>query len=361
MKNDPQVAKHRDALRQASRVVPVALDFGVVQLYRAQGLTNPAERKAELQRAEATFLSLGNAIGDTDEYKLNLGKVNYWLGKSQEGRKLLDEILSRAAGDFRLRMAVIETLREVGAETDARKLVEHMYNKETADDNKFEAAELRALLATDLDDEIAWLNRGRPGDPEIKASLSLARGQKGLRDGDEPLAEQNLRQAAELYTSFPESMASLNDAALCYGGLFHLRGQTDDLRQAARLLERAVSLKPDNSVLMINAADLNFDLALADACSSRIDLRLIHMVGRGGLLGFFYNDGAGRRQCWPARSSRRPWPRRQRTTTSRSCSRRSGPATITRPSRRTACSTTRRRWRGSCGRSTMRSPTRKRA
>ena len=294
VKNDPQVAKQRDALRQASRVVPVALDFGVVQLYRAQGLSDPAERKAELQQAETTFLSIGNAIGDTDEYKLNLGKVYYWLGKSKEGRKLLDEILFRAANNFELRMAVAQTLREVGAETDSRNLVEHIYNNATSDDHKYEAAELRALLFFDLDDEIAWLNRARPGDPDVKASLALARGQKGLQDGDEKAAEQNLRQAAELYTSFPESMSSLNDAALCYSGLFHSRGDTADLRQAARLLDRAVSLKPDNSVLMINAADLYFDVALADAFATQIDLRLIHSVGRGGLLGFFYRDGAGR-------------------------------------------------------------------
>jgi len=305
IKRDPQIARLRAELRQHSRVVPVALDFGVVQLYRAQGLSDPAERKAELERAEATFLAIGNAIGDSDEYKLNLAKVDYWLGKSAEGKKLLDEILERNAGDFKIRLAVVKTLREVGAETEARDQAEKLYNEESSEDNRYEAAELRALLFKDIDDEIEWLNRGRLSDPSVKASLTLARGNKAMIDGDDRAAEQELRQAAELYAGFPEATSSLNNAALCYSSLFHVRGDVTDLQQAARMLEKAVSLKPDDSVLMINAAELQYDLALAEVCGDEIDLRLIHMSGRSGLLGYLYRDGAGRSQAI-ARLSGRP-------------------------------------------------------
>ena len=297
IKSDSAVARHRESLRQSSRVVPVALDFGVVQLYRAQGLADPAERKAELERAEATFLAIGNAAGDTDEYKLNLGKVYYWLGKSVEGKKLLDEILARNAGDFQIRLAVVATLREVGAETEARKLVEQIYNEETDEDNRYRAAGLRALLFTDLDDEIEWLNRCRVSDPSIKASLALARGNKALQDRDDQAAEQELRQAATLYESFPESSSSLNNAALCYNSLFHVRGELADVRKAATMLERAVSLKPDNSTLMINAADMYYNLALAELCGEQIDLRLIRMSGGDSVLGYLYRDEAGRQRA----------------------------------------------------------------
>ncbi len=296
IKSDPAVTRQREVLRQSSRVVPVALDFGVVQLYRAQGLADPAERKIELEKAEATFLAIGNAAGDTDEYKLNLGKVYYWLGKSAEGKKLLDEILERNAGDFQIRLAVVGTLREVGAETEARQLVEQIYNEETDEDNRYRAAGLRALLFTDIDDEIEWLNLCRVSDPSIKASLALARGNKALQDRDDATAEQELRQAAALYEGFPESSSSLNNAALCYNSLFHVRGQLADLRKAAAMLDRAVSLKPDNSTLMINAADMNFNLALAELCGEQIDLRLIRTSGGNNVLGYLYRDDAGRQQ-----------------------------------------------------------------
>ena len=55
----------------------------------------------------------GNAVGDSDEFKLNMGKVNYWLGKQDEGKKLLDDILQRNAGDFHVKYAVARTLRDV--------------------------------------------------------------------------------------------------------------------------------------------------------------------------------------------------------------------------------------------------------
>src|SRR5262249_47360936 len=146
----------------------------------AQAIADPRLRKAELQLAEETFLTIGNAVGDSDEFKLNMGKVNYWLGKHDEGKKLLDDILQRNATDFRVKYAVARTLREVGAEVEARNLIEKLYNEEKDEENKYTAAEYRSLLRNDLDDEILWLSRARPGKPSVKASLAAARGHKAM-------------------------------------------------------------------------------------------------------------------------------------------------------------------------------------
>jgi tetratricopeptide (TPR) repeat protein len=296
LKHDPLVARRRGELRRQSRVVPVALDFGVVQLHRAQAIADAQLRKAELQLAEETFLAIGNAVGDSDEFKLNMGKVNYWLGKHDEGKKLLDDILQRNAGDFRVKYAVARTLREVGAERESRELIEKLYNEEKNEDNKFLAAEYRSLLRKDLDDEILWLSRARPGNPSVKASLCLARGNKALMDGDESAAERELRQAAELYVSFPENAGSLNDAALCYNGLFHLLGKVEDISQAARLLEKAVALKPDDSTLMINAASQQLDLAMAQVTAGKIDPRVVRLGGRYSAPALLYRDSDSRQQ-----------------------------------------------------------------
>ena len=104
------VARNREELRRQSRSSGGA-DFGVVQLHRAQAIADPRLRKAELQLAEETFLAIGNAVGDSDEFKLNMAKVNYWLGKHDEGKKLLDDILQRNANDFRVKYAVANAAR----------------------------------------------------------------------------------------------------------------------------------------------------------------------------------------------------------------------------------------------------------
>jgi len=296
LKNDPLVARQRDVMRRQSRVVPVALDFGVVQLHRAQAIAYPRLRKAELQLAEETFLTIGNAVGDSDEFKLNMGKVNYWLGKHDEGKKLLDDILQRNASDFRVKFAVARTLREVGAEVESRNLIDKLYNEEKDEEDKYVAAEYRSLLRNDLDDEILWLSRARPGKPSVKASLAAARGHKAMLEDNEEAAERELRQAAELYASFPESAGAMNDASLCYNSLYQLRGKVDDIGQAARLLEKAVALKPDDSTLIINAASQQWDLAIAQVTASKLDPRVVRLGGRDAVLGYLYRDSIGRDQ-----------------------------------------------------------------
>src|SRR5207244_2159341 len=71
-------------LTAANKIVHVTLDLGIVQLNRAQSLSDPAARKTELEAAERTFLAIHGLAGDTDEYRLFLGQVYYWLGKSAQ-------------------------------------------------------------------------------------------------------------------------------------------------------------------------------------------------------------------------------------------------------------------------------------
>src|SRR5205823_14841507 len=198
------------------------------------------------------------------------------------GKKLLDDILQRNAGDFHVKYAVARTLREVGAEVDSRALLEQLYNEEKDENNKYVAARFRSVIRKDLDDEILWLSRARQGDPAVKASLAMARGNKAREESNDEAAVRELQEAAELFISFPETSGSLNDASLCYNGLFYVRGKIEDLSQAARLLEKAVALEPDDSVLMINAASQQFDLAVAQASAGQIDPRFIRYCGRAG-------------------------------------------------------------------------------
>ena len=94
LKDDPELQRQREVLARESVVVPVAIDLGIAQLARAQHLKEPKARKAELERAEKTFLAVRGQAGKTTEYRFSLGQVYYWLGRQAEGRKLFDEILA---------------------------------------------------------------------------------------------------------------------------------------------------------------------------------------------------------------------------------------------------------------------------
>jgi tetratricopeptide (TPR) repeat protein len=293
VKADSQFAALRETFIKEAQIVPVALDLGLVQLQRAQTLEDQAARKAELEQAEKTFLSVGNTAGDSDEYQLNLGKVYYWLGKQKEGRKLFDAILARNAKNFDIRIALARILREVGAEGEARELAEKIFKEESDPEHKSAAASMRSLLARESDEEILWLSRCRQSDPEVKASLCLARARKAIKEANDGEAQVQLRQAVALYEAMPESSPSLNNAAIGYDGLFNLVGDAADLRKAAELFDKAISLQPDDSILLFNTAGTFQKLAVAETLGHLVDLRLMGMTGDLDLLRLCYYDQRG--------------------------------------------------------------------
>jgi hypothetical protein len=137
----------------------VALDLGLVLLRRGQVLNDPEARQRELEKAEKTFLAIRTTAGKTDEFRLSLGQVYYWLGKHADGRKLFDALLADKGRDSKTLGAVAQVLREVGAVSEARTLVEEAYDKETDPRQKAGMARSRAAMRRDLDDRIRWLER----------------------------------------------------------------------------------------------------------------------------------------------------------------------------------------------------------
>src|SRR6185503_17240534 len=111
-------------LRAANKIVPVTLDLGIVQVNRAQNLQNQDARKKELEAAERTFLAIKGLAGETDEYRLFLGQVYYWLGKSKEGKALYDRLLASRKRAFPILIALAYKLRMVGEIAQARELSE---------------------------------------------------------------------------------------------------------------------------------------------------------------------------------------------------------------------------------------------
>jgi hypothetical protein len=261
----------------------------MVQLQRGRAAADPAVRKQELEAAEKTFLSVRGAAGQSENYKLTLGQVYYWLGKPAEGRKLIDELLvGKPSAEAALSAATV--LREVGAVEDARKIAEDAYDREVDAVKKHNIASLRAVMFKDLDDEIAWLSRSDTDSLQIKASLASCSGQKEQREGRAEEAIAQFQKAIAVYDTMPENAASLNNSSLVIFALYGLTGDAATFTKAADRLDRAVAMKPSDSILLINSATLVMNAVARDAVGSEIDTRALGESAGWGMLAFLYKD-----------------------------------------------------------------------
>jgi tetratricopeptide (TPR) repeat protein len=252
MSNDPAYRRLLASLKEANEIVPVALDLGIVQLGRAQELQDPAERKKELEAAEKTFLAIRGFAGESDEYRLFLGQVYYWLGRAPEGKQLFDELLANRKRAYPILMSLANTLRNVGETSEARKLAEEAYQKAKDDPQRYAAVMFRALAFKDNEDRIAWLAKGNPDDTHTQIELNYARSIQALEKGDKENAARLARATIAGYQKQVRNAATLNNEALAYALLYNATGNPDDQKQYMRLQEDAVSLSPSDSILLIN-------------------------------------------------------------------------------------------------------------
>ncbi len=289
---DPGVAKAREALQQAAEVVPVALDLGFVLLRRAQEATDPQTRQAELEKAEKTFLAIQGIASESDQYRLYLGQVYYWLGKQDEGRQLFDELLEAKGRGFDTLMSVSHVLREVGAETEFRSLIEEAYEGTTEQDKKEAAAFVRSLSPVDMDDQILWLRRSKPSSLHVKASLSSALGNKAITEGKVQEAANHLQEAIKVYESQPETAELLNNLSLVYNSLAYVTGNRSDCEKSSEMLEKAVALRPSDSILLHNAASSVMESALWDITGDAIDLTKVKGATDLSLIGYLCRNSS---------------------------------------------------------------------
>lgn len=286
----PDLLEKREALRRLSSVVPVVLDIGVAHLSRAQGISDPARRRAELEAAEKTFLSIESAAGDTDEYKMALGQVYYWMGRNKEGKALFDGLLAKHQRSTGILLTVAGTLRNLGVQTEVRSLAEEAYRGESDPGRKSQAAHLRALVRKDTDDAIEWLERADTTNPLIRASLNDARANKAIAEGRVKEAENYLKKAVDDYARLPESATSLNNGGLAWISRFDVTGDPAAFERGLKLLEKAVELAPDDSILSFNVSQGVMRGALIDLIGSDIDLKVVKSYIDLPLLGYFYAE-----------------------------------------------------------------------
>lgn len=275
IQNEPAFKRAVADLTAANSVVHVTLDLGMVQLSRAQNLSDPAARKAEIEEAEKTFLAIRGLAGNTDQYRLFLGQVYYWLGKSKEGGELFAQLLAAHKRAYPILMQLAHTLREVGDESQARDLTEEAYRTAKTAEDKFVAAALRTHLNKDIDDQIAWLEKCDPAEATTQINLDSARANKALKDGQRDRAAEYLRHAIQGYRNLAQTSTTLNNCGVAYLDLYLATGDLKDHSHGLALIEQALSLAPGDSVLLMNITHLFVERAYMDLVADSIRFGLL--------------------------------------------------------------------------------------
>jgi tetratricopeptide (TPR) repeat protein len=291
---DAGLKRKWEAVNRHMAVAAVSLDLGRLQLLRAHRLDDPAARKAELERAEETLMSVQRVARGDSQHQLDLGEVKYCLGKQEEGRKLFDQVLAAEGRKFEVITDVAFRYRDLGASSDARALYEEAYNQQGIDQKKRQyVAYMRSITSKDLDDRITWLEKTDLNEPQTKATLADARGQKAIRDGKEDEAAKFFREAVDIYAAQKESSSVLNNGAISCQSLFEVTGDLSVLDRAMHMMEKAVSLKPRDSILLGNAGSSVKGAAIRGLVGDKIDLKKLRREGGLDLLPFLYSDAAG--------------------------------------------------------------------
>ena len=280
--------------RAANRTVQAALDLGMARLYRSQSQSDPAARKSELAVAESDFLAVRNQAGNWDVFRLSLGQIEYWLGKPREGQQLFEELLIAHRRAPAALLSVATALRDLGEENQARTLAEEAYRTGSTDPEKFAAAWLRVHLRQDVDEELVWLAKCDPKEPEVMVELNTARGNAALRDSDRDRAAQFFRLAIASYEKMPRTSPALNNWSLVCLNLYHASGDLQDYNRALALLEEGIALSPAESVQLLNIAHLQATRACMDVVGQAIRFDLLQTEPDAAMLLCLCGDEAER-------------------------------------------------------------------
>jgi hypothetical protein len=281
-------------LRDSAAIVPAALDLGIVTVHRAQKLGDPAARQAQFEAAEKVFLSIRGVAGDSDNYRLYLGQVYYWLGKHDDGKKLFDELLQAHGRDHRMLLDVGGLLRSVGALHDARALVEEAHAKAKTSDERWSAAQIRAVMYVDADDELAWLERSDRSSGRVRASIHTTKAQLAERKGQRALAKREYELAVVELSKLPEDASQHNSLALVHLALYAMEGDPLQRDRGLARLDQALALQPADSILLLNNISAVSSAAVASIVGDTIDLPALRSGGDFGLVEFLHNDDASR-------------------------------------------------------------------
>jgi len=286
-------ASYQNALnnyREAASIVPVVMDFGILQLRNAETMSSESERKAELKAAEETFLSIRSVAGDSDDFKIYLGQVYFWLGKQDDGQALFDEVIERSGRDPGILMTVASTLRTLGKVGMAAELTQEAYENSKDDETKYFAASMMQHLSNTIEDKIKWLERSDTNAAYVKANLMENKGHLAVQKGNNKQAASFYRQAIEHSESLPESASNFNNTALTYFALHQVTGDQEFYGKGVDLMSKAVELAPDQSILLSNSASTRITNSLYEVLGNKIDFSQLKLQPSLEHASYYYSN-----------------------------------------------------------------------
>jgi len=277
MDSDPKLSKARQKRTVHSHVVSLSIRLGMIRLRRANGMAG-AKKKSMLAQAERAFLAIRQDASGMPSYHLGLGQVYHRLGRAKDGDKELNGLLKRKVPWISL--SVARTYRQLGMRSQAKKIAEEVYKTRKAP-HHYQAASLRALMEYDLDKREMWLKRADQSSAYIQTTLIELRARKQFRAGNYRRADSTMSRAARRHEKGAKSNASdANNAALAYQFRYSCTGNKKYLARAVRLLEQAVQLAPDNSLIVSNLAGAHAHVGDLQVLSSVIKVDVLRMSQR---------------------------------------------------------------------------------
>jgi hypothetical protein len=138
------------------------------------------------------------------------------------------------------------------------------------------AAELRAHVPVDEDDEEAWLRKADQGRPSVRRNLDEVQARRLLREGKRREADAIYAKiAAEWDQEVGRDAAAPNNAAVALQARYMCTGNPQHLAAALSRLERARALVPDSSVVVGNLAGVAAHLAYVRVLATWFDLAVL--------------------------------------------------------------------------------------
>lgn len=292
--SDVEVVRARASLVAFDQVVSVAIDLGFLQLESARERADTNDRLAELQRAEATFLSVQDAAGESDEYRLYLGQVYSWMGRGDASNGLFEAFLESNHRSAQALAMLSVTVRDLGDMERCRKLLDEAYASAAELSERQSVARQRAAAAIDNDARIVWLRRSNLDDPESVAALHSALGEQAREQGDDERAILELRMAIGLYAKLSESATTLNNGAGAASALFRMTGDIDDYRRSTAMLTAAAALVPNDPVILANVGSNLIEGVVMEWFNDRANMPLMSDFLDFSSLRYLYSNATER-------------------------------------------------------------------
>lgn len=269
-----ELKRAQAAVEQHAGAVGLSLRAGTVKVRLASGVDEQRQQQV-LQEAEQVFTAIATSASNDPGFQLGLGEVKYRTGKPEEGQKLLDA--AAAQGSWELSMSVAHRYRNLGEVERARTVTKQVFDAATAGTPaRFSSAQALALLSTDVDETIAYLEQGNTALESVQGQLANARGNKFASEGKEREADASYQKAAALYEKHADvEDGAANNAAIASLARYSLTGDRRHVAHGRQLLEKARRLAPMSGIVVANLTEAATDEAMLSLLDPSLNLQVL--------------------------------------------------------------------------------------